>query len=391
MSRHGCAGVRPLWSEDAPARLMVSGGGTGGHITPALALCEALRAHAPHSALWYIGRARSLEQRMARDAGVHFAALPAAPLRPGLWGLLRCAAVNLRGVIQACVLIVRVRPAAIVGFGGYVSFPLLLAGVCLRRTVIVHEANAVPGKTVRLLVRLGARLAYGLESGRDEFRHARTLRLHPERVCCTGNPLRRAFLDDLRAAPQDVPGLQPGVATVMVLGGSQGSRCLNTLAPQALRIVRAAGGALQAIHLAGAADEAQVRAAYADAGIAAYVAAFSERLGMLYRRADVVIARAGALSVSEICARGVPAVLVPFPHATDNHQHANAAVLAEHGAAVLLPEAELDAARLAGTVQRLLGDALHAAAMSAAARFLAVPDAAERLRMFIEQCLVTTS
>lgn len=370
---------------------MVAGGGTGGHITPALALCEAWRARAPQLVLWYIGRAGSLEERLARAAAVPFIALPAAPLRPGLRGLLRCVFVNVRGVASALWLVYRTRPAVLVGFGGYVSFPLMLAGMCLRRHVIVHEANAVPGKTVRLLVRLGARLAYGLESGHDEFRHARTLRLHPERVCCTGNPLRRAFLADLNAAPHDIPGLQRDVTTVLVLGGSQGSRRLNLLVPDALCAVVANGVPVQVIHLTGDADEAQVRARYAAAGIAAFVAAFYERMGVLYRRADLVIARAGALTISEICARGVPSVLVPFPHATDDHQHANAAVLAEHGAALLLEEAGLDAARLARAVCDVLGDAARRAAMAAAARALAVPNAAERLLDFIDVCTRTTT
>jgi len=368
---------------------MVSGGGTGGHITPALALCEAWQARAPQLVLWYVGRAGSLEERMARAAGVRFAALPAAPLRPGLRGVLRCALVNLRGVFSAFRLVRRMRPAVIAGFGGYVSFPLMLAGVCLRRPVVVHEANAVPGKTVRLLVRLGARLAYGLESGHDEFRHARTLRLHPERVCCSGNPLRRAFLEDVQRAPQALPGLLPDVCTLLVLGGSQGSRRLNLLVPDAVRDVCASGVRVQVIHLAGDADAAQVRARYAAAGIPAFVAAFYERMGVLYRRADLVIARAGALTISEICARGVASVLVPFPHATEGHQDANAAVLAEHGAALLVKEAGLDAAQLAGAVRELLRDHTRRAAMGAAARAYAVPDAAERLLDFIDQCIRT--
>ncbi|MCX7846751.1 MAG: UDP-N-acetylglucosamine--N-acetylmuramyl-(pentapeptide) pyrophosphoryl-undecaprenol N-acetylglucosamine transferase, partial [bacterium] len=307
--------------------------------------------------------------------------------RRGVWGWVQCALINLRGVWDAFRMVRQLRPRVIVGFGGYVSFPLMIAGVCVRTPVVVHEANAVAGKTVRLLVRLGAWLAYGLESCHEDFRHARVLRLHPERVRMTGNPIRRQFWADLAAPLQPLPHLTEGVQTVLVTGGSQGARRLNQVVPDALAQLRGEGRQVQVIHVTGEGGEADVRERYQRAGVPAFVVAFYERMGVLYRWADVVVARAGALTVSEICARGVASMLVPYPHATDDHQQANAAVLAERGGAVVVEDSELDVAVLVRTLRELLSDSARRGAMGARARAQAVPDAAERLIKFVEECV----
>lgn len=385
MNQYGCGDVKRRWYEREGACVMVSGGGTGGHITPALALCAAWRARRPGVEFWYVGRAGSLEERLARGAGERFSALVAAPWRRGLRGAWECVWVNVRGFVRAFCLVRQRRPRAIVGFGGYVSFPLLLAGISCRVPVVVHEANAVPGRTVRLLVRLGARLAYGLERGHDDFRHARVLRLHPERIRWTGNPLRTEFLEDIAGAQVALPGLREGVCTVLVVGGSQGARRLNDVVPESVGKLVAEGVQVQVIHLTGEGAEEQVKARYGAAQVPAFVAAFYGRMGVLYRWADIVVARAGALTVSEICARGVASVLVPYPHATDHHQEANASVLAEHGAAEVFRDKELSAERLTRVLQELIVDAPRRERMGAAARALAVPDAAERLIAFVEE------
>ena len=372
--------------ESGNVRLMVSGGGTGGHIMPALALCEAVLKRAPRSVLWYIGRRRSMEERLTKDSALPFKRLHAAPLRRGPVGFIAFIAAMLLGTVEALVLILRFRPHVLVGFGGYASFPLLLAGILLRRTVVVHEANALPGKAVRLLVRLDARLAYGLVPDAGGALGVLVARLG-NRACLTGNPLRRSFFEVSQARARVLTGFSGDAPTVLIIGGSQGSRTLNTLAPAAIGLLKQAEPHVRVIHLTGATDSPAVRHAYAGIHVPHFVTAFTDEIGGLYRLATVVVARAGALTVSEICAAGVPAVLVPFPFAAEDHQTANAHVLEQHGGAVVVQETGLDAPRLAAALGSVLTDAGLAAAMAAANTTLAQPDAAEKLVDFIELCL----
>ena len=367
---------------------MVSGGGTGGHIMPALALCEALRDRAPHSVLWYVGRARSMEERLARGLDLPFRRIHAAPLKRGVRARLVFAAAMFLGVCEALFLVLRCRPRVVVGFGGYVSFPILLAGLALRRTVIVHEANAWPGRTVRLLIRLGARLAYGMPPADPSGLLARMVAGLGDRACCTGNPVRRSFVHAAASHARRLTGFVADAPTLLVLGGSQGAHVLNTMVPPAVALAARTVAGLRVVHLAGSADEAAVRAAYAEAGVPHFVAAFFDDMGGLYRMASMAVARAGALTISEICMAAVPAVLVPLPSATDDHQAANAAVLERNGGAVVIREHALSPERLAAVIADVLAGG-RAAAMSRANKECARPGAADILIDWIEQCTTT--
>ena len=355
---------------------MVAGGGTGGHVTPALALCDAVRERHSGARLWYVGRRDAFEQSMAVQAGIGFLSVCAAPLAHGFIGTLRCAGATLWGILQSVVLIMRYRPCALIGFGGYASFPLLTAGLLLRRCVVVHEANAIPGKAFRLLSRLGARCAYGLVMNRAADR----------RHCYTGNPLRLAFLTALAGGETELEGLRADAPTVMILGGSQGARYLNTLAPQLLRRVVEHVPALQVIHVAGRGDTETVRREYDRLGIPHHTVEFSHTIGVFYRRADVVVARAGALTVSEVCAAGDAAIFVPYPYATDDHQYWNARVVADREGAYVVRQDELEPERVSALLTALLRDDELRLAMQERAHALACPDAAFRLLTFTEQC-----
>ena len=258
----------------------------------------------------------------------------------------------------------------------------------LRRKVVVHEANALPGKAVRLLVRLGARLAYGLAPDAGSPLCALVARLG-SRACLTGNPLRRSFFEVSATRAHVLTGFSGDAPTVLIIGGSQGARALNTLAPAAIGILKQAVPRLRVIHIAGASDSPAVRHAYAGIHAPHFVTAFTGEIGGLYRLAHVILARSGALTVSEICAAGLPAVLVPFPFAAEDHQTANARMLEQHGGAVVVQETGLDAPRLAAALAGILTDAGRAAAMAAANKMLAQPDAADNLVDFVELCLTT--
>ncbi len=381
--------TKPL-SSIPVTRCLIAGGGTGGHITPALALCETLQRRDPQARVWYCGRPGSLEHELVRAHGITYKFVCAAPPAGGLWSALRCAAMMLIGLVQSMALIIKCAPQVIIGFGGYTAVPPLLAGLLLRRQVVVHEANVLPGKAVRLLVRAGAQLAYGIAPRDHEPAVQKAWRRLRARATFTGNPLRQAFLAATAVHGRALTGFAPDAVVLMTLGGSQGSRMLNTCVPDMVRLLQPAVANLHVIHITGVADADRVRKVYQALHVPHFVASYSSAIGALFRSATLVIARAGALTVSELCICGVPAILIPYPHAADNHQEYNARVLSDAGGAVMLREAALTPAGLAETVGGLLAAPARRAAMQAALQSLAVPDAAQRLATLLETCHATS-
>lgn len=366
-------------------RVMICGGGTGGHITPALALTEYIMLHHPHSVLWYIGRRNSMEERLAGTENISFVSLHAAPYRKG-FGILACIAVNVLGLFESIILILRRRPGIIVGFGGYASFPLLLAGLLLRRTVVVHEANALPGKSVKILVRLGANFAYGIDTGNPALKRLCERAERKHGTCFTGNPIRQTMVLPVDLSRENDTGLDTEAPTLLVMGGSQGARFLNRIACSACVKLRNAVPGLQVIHITGDADQQIVRDTYEMCDIPHYVTPFSDRMNVLYTLAGCVLARAGAMTIAEICAAAVPAVLVPFPYATEKHQHENARFLVESGGAVMIDQSDLTAERFIHELSSLMNDRVRMERMAGINRKLAVPDAARQLWEFALEC-----
>jgi UDP-N-acetylglucosamine--N-acetylmuramyl-(pentapeptide) pyrophosphoryl-undecaprenol N-acetylglucosamine transferase len=366
-------------------RVMICGGGTGGHITPALALTEYITRHHPHSVLWYTGRRNSMEERLTGVENISFVSLHAAPYRKG-FGLLVCIAVNIFGLFESIFLILRRKPHIIVGFGGYASFPLLLAGLLLCRTVVVHEANALPGKSVRLLVRLGANFAYGIDTGNRVLKQLCNKAERKHGACFTGNPIRQTMALPIDLSRENDTGLNADAPTVLVMGGSQGARFLNRISCSACVKLREAVPGLQIIHITGDADEQIVRDTYEMCDIPHYVTSFSDRMNVLYALAGCVLARAGAMTIAEICAAAVPAVLVPFPYATEKHQHENARFLAENGGAVMIDQSDLTIERFIRELSSLMNDSDRMQRMAEINRKLAVPDAAGKLWEFALAC-----
>jgi UDP-N-acetylglucosamine--N-acetylmuramyl-(pentapeptide) pyrophosphoryl-undecaprenol N-acetylglucosamine transferase len=340
-------------------RVVIAGGGTGGHVFPALAIAEALRGRGVDVQL--VGTAAGLEARVVPAAGYPFHVVSGAPLRGG--GAARLVgglAAALRGVRQARSLLGRLRPAVVVGVGGYASVAVVVAARLARVPTILQEQNAVPGVANRALGRVSDRVCLGFAVAARSFPSGRTVH--------TGNPIRTAVLE----------GVGPG-SDLLVFGGSQGARRINRAVVAALPRLQAslAGGGL--VHQTGAADFDEVRHAYAQQGVAADVRAFIEDMGWAYGRAALVVARAGALSCAEITARGLAAILVPYPHAADDHQRHNAAALVAAGAADVLPDADLDGISLATAVERLCADPDRRGRMAQAARAIGRPDAANRV------------
>lgn len=351
-------------------KLVVAGGGTGGHLFPGIAVAEALLKIDPSSSVLFVGTERGIEQTAVPKAGFEVRFIEVSGLkRVGVARALKTLVGLPLSVLQARRILRDFGADAVLGVGGYASGPVVAAAWSMGLPTAIQEQNSVPGITNKALARIVKRVYAAFPSSSSYF--------PAQKIELVGNPVRRAFVD---AAARPAPAVEPGL--VFTFGGSQGARPLNEGAPRALALLRARGRAVRALHQAGKSDVEAVQQAYAAAGVAAEVTPFIDDMVAAYRRAHVVVCRAGATSCAELTALGVPAVLVPFPQAADDHQTKNAADLAQApggAAAVLLPQAEMTPERLAEEIERLLVDDDARRRMSEAARAVGRIDAAERI------------
>jgi len=348
--------------------VLIMAGGTGGHVFPALAVADQLRERG-FEILW-LGAENGMEGKLVRQYGYEIAELSVSRLRGG--GLKRklTAPFNLlRAVLQARQLIRARQPVLAVGFGGFASGPGGLAAKLCKVPVVVHEQNAVPGLTNRLLSRLATVTLEGFQGAFG----------NPQ-ACWVGNPVRpeiTALDEPARRYAQHQGGLR-----VLVLGGSQGALVLNQDLPELLLAVL--GRDIQVRHQCGAGRTAEAAPIYQALGLQAQVSEFIDDMAEAYGWADLVICRAGALTVAEVAAAGVAAMFVPLPSAVDDHQTLNARWLSERGAALLLPQRDLGAASLAGTLKPV-AERGQLAQIAERAREQAMADSAERAATLCEE------
>ncbi|MCP5338772.1 MAG: undecaprenyldiphospho-muramoylpentapeptide beta-N-acetylglucosaminyltransferase [Steroidobacteraceae bacterium] len=343
--------------------ILIMAGGTGGHVFPALALARALQERS-FEVVW-LGTRRGIESRLVPAAGIPVEWVSIGGLRgKGIATLLLAPFRLLRALWESLAVMRRRRPLVVVGLGGFVSGPGGLAAWLARRPLVIHEQNAVAGLTNRLLARFAREVLVAFPGAFAGQRATREI----------GNPVRREFFalpsPELRYAGRSGP------LRLLVVGGSQGAARLNTIVPQALARL-APHLPVEVRHQAGERWLEPARTAYATARVAAEVVPFIDDIATAYAWADLVVCRAGALTISELAAAGVPAVLVPFPAAVDDHQTRNAGFLVAQGAAVLLPERELTPERLAAEIAAL--DTARLQDMAGRARALARPHATAEL------------
>ena len=342
-------------------KIMICAGGTGGHVFPALAVAEILRKRG-HEVTW-MGAPDSFESRAVAGRGIAFETIRVKGLRGKGWASWFSAPLKLvRAVYEALAALRRQQPDAILGMGGFAAGPGGLAAWLTRRPLVIHEQNAAAGLTNRLLQHL-ARVV--LEAFPGTFRGARSV----------GNPVRAGFVELPDPAERLRRRSAPG--TILVLGGSQGARALNQIVPAALARLPAVSRPLVR-HQAGRTLEL-ARAAYADAGVAGEVLAFIDDMPAAYAWADLVICRSGASTVAELAAAGCGALLVPYPHAVDDHQTRNAQYLVNAGAALMVPESLLTPDLLAEMLEGLLARRSQLVKMAQAARGVAWSGAAESI------------
>ncbi len=346
-------------------KLIIAGGGTGGHLFPGIAVAEEFLARNPGNEVLFVGTSRGIEARAVPAAGFRLEQISAAGIRgKGLSGKLRGAGMMLNGYRQSLGILAGFRPDAVLGVGGYASLPMLLAAKRCGVPCFIHEQNAVPGMTNRVLSRLVDRIFITVEE---------SARLFPgDRVLLTGNPLRRQILD-LLGTRDSGPGTGKGKKTdfdissprsplpshsfnLLVFGGSQGAHAINMAMVASLGYLKRSGLALDITHQTGEKDHAEVAAAYGAAGIRARVLPFIDDMATEYARADLVVCRSGATTIAEVTATGKACLFIPFPYAVDDHQRRNAEALLNRSACFMLLERDLTPERLAELILRFADD-----------------------------------
>ena len=355
---------------DVPAqspRVVFAGGGTGGHLSPGLAVARELTGRLNDAEIIFIGTGRPIEKRMIPSAGFELRVTPAVklprkllqvPLFPfRLWAAVR----------RARTLIAGLHPAIVIGLGGYGSFPSVYAAHKLGIATVLLEQNSVPGRANRRLSRIAREVYVQFECSRQYLRH-------PDRVHVLGNPLRDGITGKNREEALRGFSLATNLKTLAVLGGSQGARQINRAVCDALPML-AKSGDVQIIHQTGSADLEWVRDRHDASDIRSCVAAFIDDMPGVLAAADLILGRAGATTLAEIAAVGLPSVLVPYPAASDDHQTLNARAFVDAGAAVLVRDAELNGITVTTFVTELMGDGARRSAMADAALTLARPDA----------------
>jgi UDP-N-acetylglucosamine--N-acetylmuramyl-(pentapeptide) pyrophosphoryl-undecaprenol N-acetylglucosamine transferase len=338
----------------------IMAGGTGGHIFPGLAVAHAL--HARGAEVTWLGATGGMETRLVPAQGIAIDTIAVAGLRgKGVATLLSAPLRVLRAVRDAARVLGQRRPDAVISFGGYAAGPGGIAARIAGIPLLVHEQNRAAGLTNKVLAKLARRVLVGFPQTFANEVHV-------------GNPVRAQIAQVPPPAARAFA--HGGALRLLVLGGSQGARALNRAVPQA---IAALGRPVEIVHQAGEKLLDEARSAYAEAGVSAQVEPFIADMAAAYTWADLVVCRAGALTLAELCAVGVGSVLVPFPQAVDDHQTRNAEYLVERGAAVLLKQDDALATGLRELLDGLARDPARRLAMAEAARVLAVPDAADRV------------
>ena len=355
-------------------RVLIAGGGTGGHVIPALAIARELKTRYG-AELLFVGTARGIENRLVPAAGFGLARIKVGALKNvSVITRLRTMFDLPKAVVDARKIIGVFQPDVVVGVGGYASGPGMAAAILMRIPTLAFEPNYVPGFANKIVGKRVSAAAVHFEQTQKFFRNAQVV----------GVPVRPEFF-------QVAAAVGNRTRTLLVFGGSQGAQAINqamtAAAPEVLRQIPG----LQIIHQTGEREYNDVKAAYARAGIMAEVSAFIDDMPAAFARADLLLCRSGASTVAEITAAGKPAIFVPFPRAADDHQRRNAEAIVQGGAAVLVPQAELTPERLAQEVTRLFADPGRLKEMSERARALSHHDAAGRVARMVAELAGTSN
>ncbi|MBU4408177.1 MAG: undecaprenyldiphospho-muramoylpentapeptide beta-N-acetylglucosaminyltransferase [Proteobacteria bacterium] len=343
-------------------RMIVTGGGTGGHLFPGIAVAEEMLRRFPQGKVLFVSTDRAIDNKTLADRAFEKKSIACLPLKgKSLLGTLKSMAQLPISLWQALRLVRAFKPQLVLGVGGYVTGPVVLAARLMGVKTCIHEQNSIPGMANRMLGKIVDQVYISIPGSEKFFPQGKAV--------LTGNPVRTELLreadrrKDLGAAK-----------TVLVLGGSQGAHRVNSLMVEALA-QNQSGDPVLVRHQTGNSDEAWVREGYGRAGVTAQVSSFISDMAAAYRTADLVVSRAGATTLAELAVLGKPAILIPFPYAADDHQTTNAAFLVAGGAALMFQERELDGPKLREAIWGLLNDAPRLQSMAARMKEFARPEA----------------
>jgi UDP-N-acetylglucosamine--N-acetylmuramyl-(pentapeptide) pyrophosphoryl-undecaprenol N-acetylglucosamine transferase len=350
-------------------RLVITAGGTGGHIIPALAISQALLKRKPDANILFIGTDRGLEERLAAKYGIPFVPIRSAGIKgKSIRSIPSAFIVNTAAFITAFKIVSGLKPDWVIGTGGYVTGMVVLAGRLTGARCAIQEQNSVPGLTNKVLAHFSHRIFLSFPDAAGSFPAGKTV--------VTGNPLRPEF--------QPAEGSEK--KTLLIMGGSLGATSINKAAVKALEIIRKNLNGLEIIHQTGGTDEGWVKKAYDEMGIKAKVEPFIEDMASVFARTKLAVCRAGGITLSELSRMGVPAIMVPLPSAADNHQYFNALYIAEAGGGWILDQAGLAPETLSGEVLRRLADEQSLSAASSASRRLGLGDGTEHITEELIKC-----
>ncbi len=344
-------------------KVIIAGGGTGGHVFPAISIAEEIISRSPENEVLFVGTKRGLENKLVAQRGYEIKHISSGGIvGKGIFKRVLGVFSAAVGIIQSTFIIRGFKPDAVLGVGGYVSGPVVLSASILRVPTAICEQNSIPGVTNRMLSKFVTKIFTTFE-GCEKF-------FGKDKILVTGNPIRKEILNPEGELEH------PGSFTCLVFGGSQGAKRLNSSVPEALSHIGLTG--LRVIHQTGASDLKNVEDFYKEHNISAQVLTFIDDMAGAYARSDFVIGRAGAGTVAEITALGKPSLLIPFPYATHNHQFENAIVLERAGAALLIKDGEATAKNLAQALH-VLQDKRKLKEMALRARELGRPGAAAQI------------
>ncbi len=369
-----------------PSTILFAGGGTGGHLFPGIAVADELRRRDPSTRVVFVGTTRSVESTIVAEQGLEHRTLPVESLPTLKRNPFRFVVQNWNAWRGAIQLLKELRPAAVVGLGGYASAPIVWAASRHRIPVILIEQNLIPGRTTRLLSRFADHVCVSFRETISRLPKAR-------HVVVTGNPVRASITKLHNRTLVESRNDESSTfkqKELLILGGSQGAESLNVAVMAAVKSLAGELKTWRIVHQTGPHNADRARALYQELGLSFVVEPFFHEMEELYSRADLVISRSGATTLSELACAQIPSILLPYPHAADDHQRANAQAFVDHKAAILVEHStppERTAANLAEALQSLIDDAVSRKRMGRAAKELAHPDAAQAFANVIESAI----
>jgi UDP-N-acetylglucosamine--N-acetylmuramyl-(pentapeptide) pyrophosphoryl-undecaprenol N-acetylglucosamine transferase len=352
-------------------RIVVAGGGTGGHLFPGIAIAKEFMARNSATRVIFVSTGNRLEKAVLSKAGFELRSIQVAGIKGrGIWNQLKSVLKIPGAILTAMGLLKKFSPDLIVGLGSYSAGPVVMGAWLMRVPIAIHEQNILPGITNKILARFADRIYISFENTQS--------RLNPQKVYWTGNPVRRELLEIAGGGQPAAQETDQKKFTVLIIGGSQGAHRVNTAIIEALEHLQNSER-LHFVHQTGEADEVSVSDVYRKKSVSAAAQSFFDNMAERYRQADLIICRAGATTVAEITALGKAAIFIPFPYAADNHQMLNAADLAKDGAAEIIVENELSGHLLSERIEHYMDDPEALEDMAAKARQHGNPEAAKNI------------